>query len=42
MSYFTQSEQETMLNEFWDFDSKIVHEHYAKVLDALEKTDTEV
>ena len=42
MSYFNQSEQETMLNEFSDFDRKIVHEHYAKVLDSLEKTDTEI
>jgi len=37
MSYFTGQEQEAMLNEFWDFDRKIVHEHYAKVLDELEK-----
>ncbi len=42
MNYFGQSEQETMLNEFWDFDRKIVHEHYAKVMDALEKNNTEV
>jgi len=40
MNYFSQSEQETMLHEFWDFDRRIVHEHYAKVLDALERTDT--
>ena len=37
MDYFTPQEQEAMLKEFWDFDRKIVHEHYAKVLDELEK-----
>jgi hemerythrin-like domain-containing protein len=36
MEYFTRQEQEAMLNEFWDFDRKVVHEHYAKVLDELE------
>ena len=38
MNYFTPSEQEAMLSEFWDFDKKIIHERYAKVLDELEKT----
>jgi hemerythrin-like domain-containing protein len=38
MNYFSQSEQVAMLNEFWDFDRKIVHEHYAKLMDELEKT----
>jgi hemerythrin-like domain-containing protein len=38
MNYFSPQEQEAMLNEFWDFDRKIIHEHYAKVLDELEKT----
>ena len=37
MNFFSGQEQEAMLNEFWDFDRKIVHEHYAKVLDELEK-----
>ena len=37
MECFTSQEQEAMLNEFWDFDRKIIHEHYAKVLDALER-----
>jgi hemerythrin-like domain-containing protein len=35
MNYFSPQEQEAMLNEFWDFDRKIVHEHYTKVLDEL-------
>jgi len=38
MEYFTAQEQEAMLGEFWEFDRKIVHEHYGKVLDELEKT----
>jgi hemerythrin-like domain-containing protein len=38
MEYFSPQEQETMLNEFRDFDRKIIHEHYTKVLDELEKT----
>jgi len=37
MDYFSPQEQETMLNEFRDFDRKIIHEHYTKVLDELEK-----
>src|SRR3989304_2283594 len=37
MEYFTAQEQEDMLNEFWVFDRKIIHEHYAKVIDELEK-----
>jgi hemerythrin-like domain-containing protein len=38
MDYFSPQEQDTMLNEFRDFDRKIIHEHYTKVLDELEKT----
>ena len=37
MDYFSPQEQETMLDEFRDFDRKIIHEHYTKVLDELEK-----
>lgn len=37
MEYFTAQEQEAMLKEFGEFDRKIIHEHYAKVLDELEK-----
>jgi hemerythrin-like domain-containing protein len=37
MAYFSPQEQEAMLKEFWDFDKKIIHEHYAKVMDELEK-----
>ena len=37
MEYFTAQEREDMLDEFGEFDRKIIHEHYAKVLDELEK-----
>ena len=37
MECFTPQEQKAMLDEFWDFDRKIIHDHYAKVLDNLEK-----
>jgi hemerythrin-like domain-containing protein len=37
MEYFTAEEQQAMLSELWEFDRKIIHEHYAKVLDELEK-----
>jgi hemerythrin-like domain-containing protein len=37
MDYFSPQEQRTMLDEFRDFDRKIIHEHYTKVLDELEK-----
>src|SRR4030066_1862430 len=36
MNYFSPQEQAAMLGEFWDFDRKIIHEQYAKVLDELE------
>jgi hypothetical protein len=40
MDYFSPQEQETLLNEFRDFDRKIIHEHYTKVLDELEKAES--
>lgn len=36
MEYLTSQERERMLKEFEEFDRKIIHEHYAKVLDDLE------
>lgn len=32
--YFSQSEQEKMLAEFWEFDRIMIHEKYNKVFDA--------
>ena len=37
MAYFTQQEQETMLQECWAFDRKLIHEKYAKIVDEMEK-----
>jgi hemerythrin-like domain-containing protein len=37
MEYFSPQEQEVMLQEFWDFDRKLIHEKYARVLDELDK-----
>lgn len=35
MDYFTPAEQDAMLQEFWEFDRKMIHEKYQKVYDAL-------
>jgi hypothetical protein len=37
IGYFTQQEQEARLQEFWDFDRKLIHEKYTKVLDEIER-----
>lgn len=36
MNYFTQSEQEAMLKEMWEFDRKMIHERYESVVEALD------
>ena len=38
MEYFTLPEQETMLQEFYDFDRKLIHEKYTKTVAEMEKT----
>jgi hemerythrin-like domain-containing protein len=35
MKYFTPEEQQSMLQEFWEFDRKMIHEKYAKVIEGL-------
>jgi hemerythrin-like domain-containing protein len=35
MKYFTPVEQQNMLQEFWEFDRKMIHEKYAKVIEGL-------
>lgn len=35
MDYFSQQEQQDMLNEFWEFDRKMIHEKYKKVIENL-------
>lgn len=36
MEYFNDAERNTMLEAFWDFDRKLIHEKYEKVVEALE------
>ena len=37
MEYFTSEQQQDMLKDFWEFDQKMIHEKYKKVIDELEK-----
>lgn len=37
MTYFSESEQQSMLDEFREFDRKLIHEKYKSVIEALEK-----
>jgi len=37
MAYFSESEQQAMLSEFWEFDRKMVHIKYKSVIETLEK-----
>ena len=36
MEYFTKEEQDKMLNEFYEFDRKMIHEKYLKVVGQIE------
>ena len=36
-AYFTEQEDQAMLDEFWEFDKKMIHEKYKSVIEALEK-----
>ena len=36
MDYFSAKEQAAMLQDFWDFDRKMVHEHYRQIVEQLE------
>lgn len=37
MTYFSESEQQSMLDEFWEFDRKMIHAKYKSVIESLEK-----
>lgn len=37
MEYFNREEQDSMLQEFYEFDKKMIHEKYTKMVDDLEK-----
>jgi hemerythrin-like domain-containing protein len=36
LDYFSRQEQDDMLAEFWEFDRKLIHEKYQKVIEGLE------
>ncbi|MFW9824028.1 MAG: hemerythrin domain-containing protein [Candidatus Thorarchaeota archaeon] len=36
MNYFTKDEQDTMLQEFWDFDKTLIHIKYQRVIENLQ------
>ena len=36
MEYFNREEQDDMLQEFWEFDRKMIHEKYTKMVNDLE------
>ena len=36
-AYFTDQEDQAMLDEFWAFDKKMIHEKYKSVVEALEQ-----
>lgn len=38
MNYFSKQEKEDMLQEFWEFDKKLIHEKYKAVVEKLEGT----
>ena len=38
MDYFTEEEQQKMLQEFYDFDKKMIHEKYLQIIEQTENT----
>ncbi len=36
MEYFSREEQDRMLQEFWEFDRRLIHEKYISVVEQLE------
>ena len=35
-AYFSEAEEQTMLQKFWEFDRKMIHEKYGKLVQELE------
>jgi hypothetical protein len=35
--YFSEQEDQAMLDEFWEFDRKMIHEKYISVVESFEK-----
>jgi hemerythrin-like domain-containing protein len=38
MDYFSQDEQQKMLEKFWEFDRTMIHEKYKRTVEEIEKT----
>jgi hemerythrin-like domain-containing protein len=38
LEYFDEQEQDKMLQEFWEFDRKLIHEKYKKIVEETEKS----
>lgn len=38
LEYFDEQEEEKMLQEFWEFDRKLIHEKYKKIVEETEKS----
>ena len=38
LEYFDEPEQDKMLQEFWEFDRKLIHEKYKKIVEETEKS----
>jgi hemerythrin-like domain-containing protein len=41
LEYFSKQEQDDMLQEFWEFDRKLIHEKYENVVEESEKERTQ-
>jgi hemerythrin-like domain-containing protein len=37
MNYFTKEERDAMLNDFFEFDRRMIHERYKSVIERIEK-----
>jgi hemerythrin-like domain-containing protein len=42
MDYFTEEEQQKMLQEFYDFDKKMIHEKYLQIIEQQENTNSKM
>ncbi len=40
LNYLSQTEQDKMLEEFWEFDRKLIHEKYKQIVEELEVRKT--
>ncbi|MGC8657856.1 MAG: hemerythrin domain-containing protein [Desulfomonilaceae bacterium] len=38
MKYLSESEQKSMIEEFWEFDRNLIHEKYRLVIESLDRT----